>query len=142
MPFFRKSKSACRPMVVVADDNDDCLDQICGLVGDRFDVVGRAKNGLDCVDVVRRLQPAVAIVDISMPLLSGIETARQITRFCPDVRVIMLSIYDDPTFVEAAFAAGAAAYIFKLRAFDELLPAIDEVLVPVARSRPLRSMSR
>ena len=131
--FWGFTKTA-RPTLVVADDNEHCLNQVCGLLEKGFDVVGRASNGLACVDAVRRLSPAAAIVDVSMPGVNGIEAARRINELCPGVKVIMLSVYEDTVFIDAALAAGAAAYVPKLRAFDELIPAIHRVLSGAARS--------
>ncbi len=130
-----------RPTVVVADDNEHCLNQVCGLLEKTFDVVGRASNGLSCVEAVRRFSPAIAIIDVSMPGINGIEAARQITELCPGVKVIMLSVYEDAAFIDAALAAGAAAYVAKLRAFDELIPAVHGVLSGSSRNRVPKAVS-
>ena len=130
-----------RPTLVVADDNEHCLNQVCGLLEKAFDVVGRASNGLACVEAVRRLSPAAAVIDVSMPGINGIEAARRITEVCPTVKVIMLSVYEDAVFIDAALAAGAAAYVAKLRAFDELIPAVQRVLSGSVRNRVPRAVS-
>jgi DNA-binding NarL/FixJ family response regulator len=63
-----------------------------------------------------------------MPEMNGIEAARGITRAWPGVRVVMLSVHDDPTYIESAFEAGASGYVLKLRAAKELIQAIENVL--------------
>jgi len=128
-----------RRRVVVADDNLDYLNEICDLLETRFEVVARTANGRDCVNAVHQLSPSIVITDISMPKVDGIEATRQIMKSWPGVKVVILSAYDDPIYVEAAVEAGAAAYVVKAAAFDELIPAIDEVLaggsyLPIVRT--------
>lgn len=127
-----------RPRIVVADDNVPYLNEICDLLEDRYEVVARATNGCECVEAVQRLLPSVVVTDVSMPKMNGIEATRQITKDWPDVRVVVLSADDHPAFVQAALDAGALAYVAKLAAFKDLVPAIEEVLagrscVPVLR---------
>jgi two-component system nitrate/nitrite response regulator NarL len=116
-----------RRRVVVADDNPGCLNQICSLIEKNFEIVARAVDGLECVEAVRKYSPSVVITDISMPKMNGIEATRVIAKIAPDVRVVILSGHDDPAFVEAAIDAGASAYVVKLSAFQDLIPAIEEV---------------
>jgi len=115
--------------VVVADNDPIILSEIGKLLATRFDVVARAGNGRELVEVVQRLSPAVVVVDITMPEMNGIEAARRITKANPSVKVVMLSVHDDPTYIEAAFEAGASGYVLKLRASKELIRAIEDVLM-------------
>jgi len=117
-----------RIRVVIADDDPIILDPIATLLETRFDVVGRARNGRELLEIVKRLTPAVVVADLAMPEMNGIEAARQIKQTCSNVKVVMLSGYDDPALVEAAFEAGASGYVVKLRAFTDLIPAIQDVL--------------
>lgn len=142
MPIFGFAKTVKRPTVVVADDNEHCLNQICSLLEGSFDIVGKANNGLGCVDAVRRLSPSAAIVDISMPDITGIEAARRITHLNPKVKVVMLSVYEDAAFIEAALDAGAAAYVIKLRAFEDLVPTVQKALGSSAHYSHLKPVSR
>jgi DNA-binding NarL/FixJ family response regulator len=91
-------------------------------------VVARAADGIECVEAVRRLSPSVVVTDVSMPRMNGIEATRLIKKHCPAVKVIVLSVHDDPAFIEAAFEAGASGYVLKLQAFQDLVPAIENVL--------------
>src|SRR6516164_3794499 len=95
--------------IVVADDNAAYLNEICGLLEKHYEVVAQAVNGLECVEAVQRLSPSVVVTDVSMPKMNGIEAARQITKSSPEAKVVILSAYDDPAFVEAALDAGASA---------------------------------
>ena len=87
-------------------------------------IVGEAADGLAAVRLAKELSPDVAILDISMPRLNGIETARLLARECPAVRLVMLSMHADPAYVHAALDAGASAYLLKDAAFVEFEAAI------------------
>jgi DNA-binding NarL/FixJ family response regulator len=114
--------------IAIADDDPVILDQIGSLLGTRYDVVARAANGRALVEAVEKFLPAVVVSDITMPEMNGIEAARRITQTCPGVKVIMLSVHDDPVYVEAALEAGASGYVLKLGASRELIPAIEDAL--------------
>lgn len=89
-----------------------------------LEVVAIASNGIEAVAKARLHQPHVVILDISMPFMDGIEATRQITSSCPGTRVLTLSIYDHPAYVEGALEAGAYGYILKESIGNELLDAI------------------
>jgi len=91
-------------------------------------VVGEAAEGHTAARLAKELAPDVVMLDLSMPRLNGIEAARLITKENPHVRVIMLSMHSDPGYINAAFDAGASAYVLKDAAFSELEAAIRSVL--------------
>ncbi|HEX9769250.1 MAG TPA: response regulator transcription factor, partial [Kiloniellales bacterium] len=124
----RRAEGDGRLRIAIADDDPVILDQICSLLGTRYDVVARAADGRALVASVQELLPAVVVSDITMPEINGIEAARQITQTCPGVKVIMLSVHDDPVYVEAALEAGASGYVLKLGASSELIPAIEDAV--------------
>jgi DNA-binding NarL/FixJ family response regulator len=126
--YRRPAQDTPRFRIVIADDNSACLDHICNLIQIRFEVVARAADGIECVEAVRRLSPSVVVTDVSMPRMNGIEATRLIKKHCPGVKVIVLSVHDDPAFIEAAFEAGASGYVLKLQAFQDLVPAIEKAL--------------
>jgi len=121
--------------VVVADDDPGVLDHICRMLEDCFDVVARVQDGLKLLNAVRTLSPSVVVTDIAMPELSGIEVTRIIVRQHPNVKVVVVSGYDEATFVDAVFKAGASGYVWKADAHLELLAAVKNVL----RGRVYRS---
>jgi DNA-binding NarL/FixJ family response regulator len=90
-------------------------------------VVGEATNGQQSVREAKRLKPSVVLQDLSMPLLNGLEAARQIAREVPSARVLILSGYSDDAYIERAVEAGAAGYLMKETAGDDLLRAIREI---------------
>lgn len=90
-------------------------------------VVGEAGNGRDAVREALELNPHVAVLDIGMPLLNGIEATRQIVRRAPSVRVLILSMHSDQAYVTQAMQAGARGYLLKESAGSELIAAINAV---------------
>lgn len=78
-----------------------------------IEVVGEAANGAEAVALVEQLNPQVAIVDISMPVMSGIEATERMKAACPGTAVLILTSYDDDQYVFALLAAGAAGYLLK-----------------------------
>ena len=92
-----------------------------------FEVIGEATNGHQSVREAKRLKPDVVLQDLSMPLLNGLEAARQIAREVPSTRVLILSAYSDDAHIEHAVEAGAAGYLMKETAVDDLLRAIREI---------------
>ncbi len=91
-----------------------------------IEVVGEAENGRRAVGETKRLQPDVVLLDLSMPLLNGVEAARQIARDVPATKVLILSSYSDDQHVQQAIEAGAAGYLMKESASRDLLRAIRE----------------
>jgi NarL family two-component system response regulator YdfI len=91
-----------------------------------FQIVGFAQNGLEALPMMLELQPDVVLLDVDMPILSGIETAREMVRLAPDIRIIFLAVDDSPWLMQEALQAGAVHYVSKYHASFELLPAIEE----------------
>jgi DNA-binding NarL/FixJ family response regulator len=90
-------------------------------------VIGEVDNGRDAVQAALEMNPDIVIMDISMPGLNGIEAARQMAVECAGVKVIALSIHSDRRFISGMFNAGAAGYLLKDCAFEELSNAIRTV---------------
>jgi DNA-binding NarL/FixJ family response regulator len=93
-----------------------------------FEIVGEAGDGREALQRLASTAPDLALVDVGMPRLNGIETARHIRSMSPITRVLMLSVHDDPEHVYEALHAGAGGYVLKGAAFEELLRAIDCVM--------------
>jgi DNA-binding NarL/FixJ family response regulator len=92
-----------------------------------FSVVGEASDGLEVADLVERLKPQVAVVDVMMPGLNGLEVTRQIRRRAPQTRVVILSMYADEAYVLEALRNGAAGYVLKDSSAVDLVKAVREV---------------
>jgi DNA-binding NarL/FixJ family response regulator len=115
--------------IVLADDHAVLRDSLQFLLGAQadFTVVGVAGNGRDAVQQVAQLRPDVAILDIAMPEMNGIEAARQIRQACPSTQVIILSMYRTPEHISQALQAGARGYLVKESASDEVIEAVRAV---------------
>src|SRR5882724_9477419 len=114
--------------VLLADDHTVVRQGLRALLaaeGD-IDIVGEAENGRQAVELVKKLLPDVAVIDIAMPVLNGLEATRQITRAVPSTKVLILSSYSDDEYVSQTTEAGAVGYLVKQTAGDELLRAIRE----------------
>lgn len=116
------------PRVLLADDHALLLDAFAKLLSDEFDVVGSFSDGRALVAAVSQLNPAVVVLDVTMPLLNGLDAARQIRQKAPAVRIVFVTMNEDPVVAADAFRAGASAYLLKRSAGAELITAIKEVL--------------
>lgn len=112
--------------VLLADDHKIVLDGLRSLLEPEFVLVGTVEDGRALVSAVEKLRPDVIVVDISMPLLNGIEAVRQIKKIDPQVKVVFLTMHPDVTYAIRAFEAGASGYVLKHSASSELLMAIHE----------------
>jgi DNA-binding NarL/FixJ family response regulator len=114
--------------ILLADDHKAMLERVKGLLLADFDVVGAVDNGQALVDAAKELNPDILIVDISMPVLNGIDAVRQIRKSGSNVPVIFLTVHEDPEVVHMCFEAGALGFVAKSRLASDLIPAIQFVL--------------
>jgi DNA-binding NarL/FixJ family response regulator len=115
--------------VLLVDDMTLTRSGIRALLEDsgEVEVIGEAGNGREAIKQARKLNPAVILMDVTMPELNGIEATRQIHEAQPDIRILMLSIHTDSQYLFESLRAGAAGYVPKNAAFAELLAAIHTV---------------
>jgi DNA-binding NarL/FixJ family response regulator len=88
-------------------------------------VVGQAADGWLAVDLVKRLQPAVLVVDMVLPKLNGLDVIRQVRQVAPQTRIVVLSMHADESYVREALRAGATAYVLKESDADEFVQAVQ-----------------
>ena len=125
--------------VLLADDHEAILARVRGLLGEDFDIVGTVDNGEDAVTEVKRLDPDVLVIDISMPVLDGLQAAHQVRAASRRTVVVFLTVHTDRDFVTDALSTGALGYVAKADVTTDLLPAIRQVLqgrVYVSQSIP------
>jgi DNA-binding NarL/FixJ family response regulator len=114
--------------VLLADDHNVVRQGLKALLAAEEDVmvVGEADNGRQAVQLAKKLQPDVVVMDIAMPLLNGLEATRQITRELAATKVLILSSYCDDEYVHQLMDAGASGYLVKQTAANDLMKAIRE----------------
>jgi DNA-binding NarL/FixJ family response regulator len=118
-----------RITVLLADDNRVVRREFRKILEleDDLEVVGEAKNGRQAVAMVKKLRPALVLMDLAMPLLNGLQATRQILKAVLATKVLMLSAHGDEAYVEEAAKSGAMGYLIKHTAIDNLCHAIREV---------------
>lgn len=116
--------------IILADDHKIMREGLRALLEKQtdFEVIDEAENGLDAVQLTKRLRPNIVIMDIGMPGLNGIEATRRIAADVPSTKVIALSMHSDKRFVIEMLKAGVSAYLLKDSASEELTSAIRTVL--------------
>jgi DNA-binding NarL/FixJ family response regulator len=114
--------------ILLADDHPGIRALVQDLLDPVFEVIGTADNGQSLVRTALRLQPDVIIMDISMPILSGIEAARQLKMSGSRAKVVFLTVHSGAEFVRACLHVGASGYVVKVRMDTDLLPAVREAL--------------
>ena len=114
--------------VVLADDLPEMLEKVTQLLKDDFDVVGSAQNGQEAIEAAKTFNPDLLVLDISMPILNGIQVASRLRGSGCKAKVIFLTVHEDRDYVEAAFSAGALGYVLKSRVATDLIPAVQEAL--------------
>lgn len=115
--------------VVVADDHTILREGVHSLLSLESDisVVGEARDGLEAIELVEKADVDVVIMDMVMPRMNGLEATREIKRRWPNVKVLVLSMYDDDEYIQQVIQAGASGYVLKRVAAEDLVRAIREV---------------
>ena len=114
--------------ILLADDHGIVRSGLRMLIDrhEGMNVVAEAEDGVTAVDAAIREKPDVAILDVAMPRMTGLQAAREIKSHCPDVAVVLLSMYDEEHYLFDALRAGALGYVLKRAADEDLLAAIRE----------------
>lgn len=114
--------------VLLADDHPLTLEGLRTFLEPHLENVGTVTDGRALVEAALRLKPDLIILDITMPLLNGIDAAVQIKKSLPGVKLLFVTMHVNPAYVEAALNAGATGYVLKSAAREELLDAIKSVM--------------
>lgn len=112
------------PRVVIADDHSGILDQAIALLRQDFEIVATARDGMFALDCIRRLDPDMAVLDLYMPGMNGLDVVRTLQESGTRTVTVILSGYSDPDLAKAAVTAGAKGFVAKSRLVQDLLPAM------------------
>lgn len=115
--------------VLLADDHAIVRDGLKSvLVGEGFEIAAEASDGREAVQLARKLRPDAAVLDVSMPSLNGIDAAREIHNACPQIKTILLTMYQESQYILEALRAGVKGYVLKAQASGDLVRAIRAAL--------------
>jgi DNA-binding NarL/FixJ family response regulator len=117
-----------RARVLVADDHITVAEQLRDILELEFEVVAVVGDGQALLAATQTVRPDVIVTDITMPGLDGIAAARELLRRDPGVRMVFVTVHNDPAIVKQCLAAGALGYVLKLAAGEELVPAVQAAL--------------
>lgn len=120
--------SVVNPTILLADDHDIVRRGIRALLADYWQICGEAANGEEAVRKAQELNPSLILMDVSMPLMSGLEATRRIRKLQPATKIVILSMHDSGEIVRQARAAGADACLAKTCGSEVLLETIATLL--------------
>lgn len=126
-----------KPRILLADDHALVLEGFRRILEAHYELVGTVGDGRALLEATKTVQPDIVILDVSMPLLNGIDAAAQLKKICPNAKIVVVTMHADTDYVRAAFEAGASAYVLKGSAVDELEQAIRAVLAGHSYITPL-----
>lgn len=114
--------------VLIADDLPSVLSEVTKLLDGSFEVIGMVSDGPEALDSILAINPDLAVLDISMPGMSGIEVARELRNRGSKTRIVFLTVHEDADIVATCFAAGGFAYVLKVLMDSDLVHAMNEAL--------------
>jgi DNA-binding NarL/FixJ family response regulator len=129
-----------RARVLLADDHPAVLKDLCAVLQPEFDVIATVENGVALLAEVDALSPDVIVTDIAMPGLDGIAAASEILRKNPAARIVFVTVHDEAELVKKTLAMGVLGYVLKLRAGEDLVPAIHAALRGEQHISPLAGL--
>jgi two-component system nitrate/nitrite response regulator NarL len=117
-----------RTRVLIADDHVSVRIALRRLLSEDFDIAGEASNGQEAVDASEELRPDVVLMDVSMPVMSGLEATRILHERMPQLRIVFVSQFADAAYADEVFRLGGSGYVLKRAAATELPDAIRAVM--------------
>lgn len=128
-----------RPRVLLADDHRMLREAFTRLLETDCEIVGQVGDGRALIEAAEQMRPDVVVVDIGMPLLNGLDATRILRKSLPTVKVVILTVSEDPDLADAAFKAGASGFLLKNSAATELIQAIQMAIRGRSYVTPLAS---
>jgi DNA-binding NarL/FixJ family response regulator len=123
-----------RPRILLAEDHPAVAADLRGLLEPEFEVIAVVDDGYAVIGAAQSLKPDIIVADISLPGMDGISAAEQVLKQDTKVRVIFVTVHNDPAVVERAMGIGASGYLLKVRAGEELVPAVRSVVTGEGRA--------
>ena len=117
-----------RARILLADDHEEMRDRVKRYIEEEFELLGAVGNGRELLEAAAKLHPDVCLLDISMPVLNGIETATKLKESGSTAKIVFLTVHEDVDFIQAALQTGASGYVVKRRMASDLCTAIREAL--------------
>lgn len=117
-----------RPRILLADDHMLLLDGLRNLLERHYDLVGTVQDGQAVVSAAQRLRPDLVLMDVAMPVLNGLQAGQRLREQQPKIKLLYVSMYGDPPYVEEAMRLGASGYVLKRSGWSELSRAIEAAL--------------
>jgi DNA-binding NarL/FixJ family response regulator len=114
--------------LLVAEDHAAMRAKVVGTLETEYSVVGAVSDGQEMLEAESRFKPDVVILDISMPILNGLQAASRLKARDSKAKIVFLTVHEEPAFLQAALAAGALGYVIKSRLASDLLLAVREVV--------------
>ena len=126
-----------RVRILLADDHAEMLKTVVCLLQSEFEVVGTVNDGQALLEAASKLRPDVVVLDISMPVMNGLEAADRLRKAGSRAKVVFLTVHEEPDFVHESRAKGVLGYVVKPRLTSDLIPAIKEALANHSFVSPL-----
>jgi len=117
-----------RARILLADDHNEIRKIVVHLLERQFEILDAVADGRSLLEAASKLKPDVCLLDISMPIMNGIEAASQLKERGSTAKVIFLTVHEDRDFIQAALRIGASGYVFKRRIRSDLSLAVSEAL--------------
>jgi DNA-binding NarL/FixJ family response regulator len=127
-PTSQGEAPMCLRRVIVADDLSLVLRAVSGLLQESFDVVAMVSDGTAALDAILEHEPELAILDISMPGMSGIDVAREAKKHSTKTKIVFLTVHEDADILAACLSVGGLGYVIKVYMNNDLIPAMNAAL--------------
>jgi DNA-binding NarL/FixJ family response regulator len=118
-----------KPSVFLADDHAMLLDAFRRLLEPEFNIVGTASDGIELLQAAPKLRPDLAVVDLGLPLLSGVHAGRELKKLLPQTKILVVTVSEDPAVADAVLREWACGYLLKKCSGSELVKALRELLM-------------
>ena len=117
-----------RKRILLADDHPEFIEDLCAILGERYEIAGAVADGKALAEAAQVLQPDLIISDVSMPVMNGFEAVSKLNALGLKSKLIFLTVHSSPAYVKRARSLGVHGYVSKLRTMEQLLPAVSRVL--------------